>query len=61
LECYEKALDIEPNNSAMLTNKGVCLSNLNLQNEAIECLKKALACSIDDSDTFLIKQHLSRY
>jgi tetratricopeptide (TPR) repeat protein len=35
LEFYEKALDIEPNNPAMLTNKGVCLNNLKMYDEAL--------------------------
>ncbi len=40
LEFYEKALDIEPNNSAMLTNKGVCLNNLKMYDEALVIKKE---------------------
>ena len=58
LECYEKALELDPLNPAMLTNKGVCLNNLKRNSEAIDCLNKALDLEPQDVDAFLIKQHL---
>jgi len=61
LDCYEKALELEPNNSAMLMNRGVCLNNLNRRDEAIKSLQKALDFSTDDSNFFLIKHHLNIY
>jgi len=42
LECYKKAIDIDPNDKDAWVNKGVTLNNLGRYEEAITALKKAL-------------------
>ena len=54
LECYDKALAIDPQNSKILSNKGLSLHNLGKFAEALECYDKALA--IDSQDVFIIKR-----
>ncbi len=54
LECYDKALAIDPQNSNVLSNKGLSLHNQGKFVEALECYDKALA--IDPHDEFIIKR-----
>ncbi|MDF0680464.1 MAG: tetratricopeptide repeat protein [Candidatus Nitrosocosmicus sp.] len=54
LECYDKALAIDPKNSKVLSNKGLSLHNQSKFVEALECYDKALA--IDPQDEFIIKR-----
>ena len=54
LECYDKALAIDPRNSNVLSNKGLSLHNQGKFVEALECYDKALA--IDPHDEFIIKR-----
>ncbi|CAD8129465.1 unnamed protein product [Paramecium sonneborni] len=42
IECYDKALLINPKNDQIWNNKGHALRNLNKYQEAIECYDKAL-------------------
>ena len=42
LECSNKALELDPNNSDNLNNKAWALSNLGKNDEALECSNKAL-------------------
>jgi tetratricopeptide (TPR) repeat protein len=42
IECYDKALEIDPKYVYALNNKGLALDNLRKYNEAIECYDKAL-------------------
>ena len=54
IECYDKALAIDPQNSNVLSNKGLSLHNQGKFAEAIECYDKAL--TIDPHDEFIIKR-----
>jgi len=54
LECYDKALAIEPKSPIVLSNKGLSLHNQGKFAEALECYDKALA--IDPQDEFIIKR-----
>jgi len=54
LECYDKALAIDPQNSNVLSNKGLSLHNQGKFVEALECYDKALA--INPIDEFIIKR-----
>jgi tetratricopeptide (TPR) repeat protein len=54
LECYDKALAIDPENSNILSNKGLSLHNQGKFAEALECYDKALA--INSQDVFIIKR-----
>jgi len=54
LECYDKALRIDPQNSNVLSNKGLSLHNQGKFVEALECYDKALR--IDPQDEFIIKR-----
>ena len=54
IECYDKALAIDPQNSNILSNKGLSLHNQGKFEEAIECYDKALA--INSQDVFIIKR-----
>ncbi len=39
---YDKALELEPNNTALLNNKGKALANLGRFDDAISCFRKSL-------------------
>jgi len=54
LECYDKALTIDPQNSNVLSNKGLSLHNQGKFVEALECYDKAL--TIDPQDEFIVKR-----
>ncbi|MBA2268157.1 MAG: tetratricopeptide repeat protein [Nitrosopumilus sp.] len=54
LECYDKALAIDPHNSNVLSNKGLSLHNQGKYAEALECYDKALA--LNSQDEFIIKR-----
>ncbi|MBA2267383.1 MAG: tetratricopeptide repeat protein [Nitrosopumilus sp.] len=54
LECYDKALAIDPQNSNVLSNKGLSLHNQGKFAEALECYDKALA--LNSQDEFIIKR-----
>ncbi|HEX2408000.1 MAG TPA: tetratricopeptide repeat protein, partial [Nitrososphaeraceae archaeon] len=42
IQCYDKALEIDPNNASTWNNKGLALSNLGKHDDAIQCFDKAL-------------------
>ena len=48
LECYDKAIEIDPKDAATLFNKGLVLGRLDRHEEAVECYDKAL--EIDPKD-----------
>ncbi len=54
LECYDKALAIDPQNSNILSNMGLSLHNQGKFAEALECYDKALA--INSQDVFIVKR-----
>jgi len=41
IECFDKAVEIDPKSALIWYNKSVVLGNLGKQNEADECLFKA--------------------
>jgi tetratricopeptide (TPR) repeat protein len=56
LNCFNKALRIDPNNSHAWNNKGIMLSALKIsQNEALECLEKALKIKPDYPEAYINK------
>ena len=42
IECFEKAIAIDPNNSFLWHNKGLSLENLEEHQKAIECYNNAI-------------------
>jgi len=42
LECFEKAIEINPKEEIAWYNKGVALTNLGKHQEALECFEKAI-------------------
>jgi Flp pilus assembly protein TadD len=42
VECFNKALEIDPKNGMIWTNKGLAVHKLGKYNEAVECFNKAL-------------------
>ncbi|CAD8132487.1 unnamed protein product [Paramecium octaurelia] len=65
IECYDLALEINPNNSDAFNLKGNSLHNLNLFEEAIEYYDKSIQINPNDCNAFYNKglslQNLSRY
>jgi len=55
IKCYDKALEIEPNNTSILREKSHALSCLNKYNEAIKCLDKALEIEPSNPDIWMKK------
>lgn len=43
IECYKKALSIDPNYKSAYNSMGFALNGLNKNKEAIECYRKALS------------------
>jgi len=41
IDCYDRALEIDPRYAKALHNKAVALNKLGRHNEAVECLDKA--------------------
>ena len=50
IECYDKAIKIDPDNSVVWNNKGLALNSLGKYDEAIECYDKAIKIDPDDAD-----------
>lgn len=50
LDCFEKILSSNPNNSDIWNKKGVALRSLGRYDEAIECFNKALEIAPRDLD-----------
>lgn len=50
IECYDKALQIEPNLAFIWNNKGIALHNLKKYGDAIKCYDRAI--EIDPSYTY---------
>jgi tetratricopeptide (TPR) repeat protein len=58
IECYDKALEIDPKDSDAWNNKGTALGKLGRYNEAIECFDKAL--EIDPMHGYIDFMHCMR-
>ena len=52
IECYDKALEINPNYAEAWNNKGVALSKLRRYEEAIECFNRALKINQNDAEAW---------
>jgi tetratricopeptide (TPR) repeat protein len=55
IECYDKALEINPQNADAYYNKGLSLSSLKSHAEAIECYDKALEINPQNADAYYNK------
>ena len=55
LEYYDIALDIEPDNSNVMVDKGVTLQNLGRFNEALQMYEKALSIEAENLDALINK------
>ena len=55
IQNYDKVLQIEPNNTAALVNKGLASSDLNRYDEAIQYYDKALHIEPNDTDALINK------
>ena len=53
MECFERAIKLNPNSSTVLTNKGRALSMMKCSKEAIECFEQAISIR-PDHDTALL-------
>jgi len=60
IKAYEKAIEINPNDSDAWYNKGVALDNLNKSDEAIKAYEKAIEINPNDSDAWYNKETLSK-
>jgi tetratricopeptide (TPR) repeat protein len=50
IKCYDKAIEIEPNNAEAWNNKGIVLGRLSKYEEAIACYDKAIEIEPDYAD-----------
>ncbi|CAD8055916.1 unnamed protein product [Paramecium primaurelia] len=55
IECYDKAISINPNDDITWTNKGFALNNLNKYKDAIESFDKAISINPKDDITWTNK------
>ena len=55
LECYDKAIQMDPNDEFAFYNKGVLLTDMNRSEEALECYDKVLEIEPDDADALYNK------
>ena len=56
IQCYDKSLEIEPNDATTLNNKGLALRNLGRYEEAIQCYDKSLEIRPNDATTLKNKR-----
>ena len=56
IDCYNKALEIDPKDSTAWNNKGAALMELGRQTQAIDCYNKALEIDPKDSTAWINKQ-----
>jgi len=52
IKCYDKAIEIDPNNSVVWNNKGLALYFLGKYDEAIKCYDKAIEIDPNDADVW---------
>jgi tetratricopeptide (TPR) repeat protein len=55
LECYNKSLQINGNDSEIWINKGFVLEQLKDKNSAMECYKKAMQLNPNNKNNPLLK------
>ena len=55
IECYDKALEINPQNADAYYKKGLSLSTIEKYAEAIECYDKALEINPQNADAYYKK------
>lgn len=56
IECFDKALELDPTYIRAYNNKGCVFEALNKHEEAIECYDKAIELNPDDHETYNNKQ-----
>ena len=61
LDCFNKAISLEPYNIDFLLNKGVVLMELSNFEEAIDSFNKVLLRSPDNEDAFFLKEECLEY
>ena len=61
IKCYNKAIEIDPNNTDALRMKGMALNYLGKYNETIECAEKAIEIGRDDVDALALKGEALAY
>lgn len=54
VECYDKALSLEPDNEVFLSNKGVAFMELNHFEEAVLCFRKVLIINPNNGDAQIL-------
>ena len=52
IKCYDKAIEIDPNNPVVWNNKGLALNSLGKYEEAITSYDKAIEIDPNDADTW---------
>jgi curved DNA-binding protein CbpA len=52
IKCYDKAIEIDPDNSVVWNNKGLALSSLGKYDEAIKCYDKVIEIDPNDADAW---------
>ncbi len=60
MDCYNKALEINPDYADAWINKGVVLENQNKYAETLECYNKALEINPEDVDAWNNKGNVLR-
>ena len=52
IKCYDKAIEIDPDNPVVWNNKGLALNSLGKYDEAVKCYDKAIEIDPDDADAW---------
>ena len=52
IECFDKAIILNPNDAELFHNKGIVLNDLNKYNAAIECFNKAFELNQNYFESF---------
>ena len=54
VDCYDKALSLEPDNEIFLSNKGVAFMELNQFEDAVGCFRKTLIINPKNEDAQIL-------